>query len=81
MIAQQQRYDAELVKALESALKQARALGYAAEQMRVSLSVADEVCTTYFEVVPPRGQFVLGGDLTVQVDLNTHNVIQFERGQ
>jgi hypothetical protein len=81
MIAQQQSYDVELVKALERALQQARALGYATERMRVSLSVAEDVCTTYFEVVPPRGQVILGGDLTVQVDLNTQKIIHFERGQ
>lgn len=81
MSAQQLSYDAELVRALERALKQARSLGYDAEKMRVSLSVADDVCTTYFEVVPPPGQVVLGGELTVQVDLNTQHVINFERGQ
>jgi hypothetical protein len=81
MVAQQQSYDTELVKALERALKQARSLGYDAEKMRVSLSVADDVCTTYFEVVPPPGQVILGGDLTVQIDLNTQNVIHFELGQ
>ena len=81
MVAQQQSYDVELVKALEKALQQARTLGYEAEKMRVSLLVANDVCTTYFEVVPPPGQAILGGDLTIQVDLNTHHVINFERGQ
>ena len=81
MSTQQLSYDAELVSALERALKQARSLGYDAEKMRVSLSVAEDVCTTYFEVVPPPGQVVLGGELTVQVDLNTQHVINFERGQ
>jgi len=71
----------DLVKAFEVALDKARELKYQLERMKVTFSVADDACTAYFEVVPEPGHLVLGGDLTVKIDLNTKQVIDFERGQ
>jgi len=71
----------DLVKAFEVALDKARELKYQLERMKVTFSVADDACTAYFEVVPEPGHLVLGGGLTVKIDLNTKQVIDFERGQ
>jgi hypothetical protein len=78
---QQQTYDAKLVNALGGALKKARELGYENEKMKVTLSVSDSVCKVYFETIPEPGHAILGGDLTIDVDFNTHRIIDFERGQ
>jgi len=65
----------------EVALDKACELKYELERMKVTFSVSDDACTAYFEVVPEPGHLVLGGDLTVKIDLNTKQVIDFERGQ
>ncbi len=71
----------DLVKAFEVALDKAREFKYELERMKVTFSVLDDACIAYFEVVPEPGHAVLGGDLTVRIDLNTKQVIDFERGQ
>src|SRR5437773_677791 len=71
----------DLVKAFEVALDKAREFEYELERMKVTFSVSDDACTAYFEVVPEPGHVVLGGDLSVKIDLNTKQVIDFERGQ
>src|SRR6266567_4469401 len=60
----------DLVKAFEVALDKAREFKYELERMKVTFSVSDDACTAYFEVVPEPGHLVLGGDLTVKIDLN-----------
>ena len=69
------------MKAFEVALDKAHELKYQLERMKVTFSVADHACTAYFEVVPEPRHVVLGGNLTVKIDLNTKQVIDFERGQ
>jgi hypothetical protein len=81
MNSQQQTYDSKLVAALGVAIKKARELGYGIEKMKITLSVTDRVCTAYFETIPEPGHAILGGDLTIKVDINTQTVIDFERGQ
>ena len=81
MDPQQQTYDANLVKALEAAMKKARELGYEIERMKVTLSVSQSVCKAYFETIPKPGHAILGGDLTIEMDFETHRIINFERGQ
>jgi len=81
MNPQQELLDANIVKALEIGLKKARELGYDIEKMKVTLSVSDGACIVYFEILVPPGQGMLGGDLTVTIDLKSQRVIKFERGQ
>ena len=70
----------DLVKAFEVALDKAREFKYELERMKVTFSVSGDAWTAYFEVVPEPGHLVLGGDPTVKIDLNTKQVIDFERG-
>ena len=80
-ILERQARQRDLVKAFDVALDKAREFKYELERMKVTFSVSDDACTAYFEVVPEPGHLVLGGDLTVKIDLNTKQVIDFERGQ
>ena len=81
MNVQAEQYDAQLVGAIGVAIGKARELGYDVEAMSVKASVADRTCTVYFEPVPEPGSAILGGDLTVDVNLDTKEIVKFERGQ
>jgi hypothetical protein len=78
---QKKRYDANLIKSLEVALQKARELRYEVEEMSVTLTCSDEICTAYFALIPEPGHAVLGGDLTVRVGLKDLKVVDFQRGQ
>ena len=81
MSTQQELYDARLVKALEIATQKARGLGYDIEKMKITLSASKSMFTLYFEVQPELNQAILGGDLTITLEIDTLRILGFERGQ
>lgn len=74
-------YDTQLVRGIQTALRTARGLGYPVESMDITASVAQGVCTIHFSPLPIPGCIRSGGDLTVTIDAETDELIQYERGQ
>ena len=74
-------HDASYLNAVEIAMVKARELGYPVGKMKVTFFRTNGVCTTYFETMPESGHAVLGGDLTVNVELRTLKIVGIERGQ
>ena len=74
-------YDTQLVRGIQTALRKARELGYHVESMDVSASVAEGICTIHFAPLPSSGFLQTGGDLTVTINAETDELIQYERGQ
>lgn len=81
MLLERERYDETITQALRVALAKARELGYEVEKMQVTVSVRDVKATAYFETIPEPGHAILGGDLTVVVDVKTLAVVDVQRGQ
>lgn len=78
---QESEYDTQLVGGIRSALAKARELGYDVEDMDVTASLSEGVCSVHFTPVPAPGFLVAGGDLTVKIDSRTGDVVRYERGQ
>ena len=74
-------FDTQLVRGIQTALRQARALGDHVETMDITASVSDGVCHIHFSPIPALGTIQTGGDLTVSVNSDTDEIIGFERGQ
>ncbi len=74
-------YDTQLVRGIQAALRTARGLGYHVETMDITASVSQGVCTIRFASLPAPGFILSGGDLTVTIDTETDELIQYERGQ
>ena len=74
-------YDTQLVRGIQTALRTARGLGYPVETMDITASVSQGVCTIHFAPLPALGIIQSGGDLTVTIDAETDELIQYERGQ
>ena len=74
-------FDTQLVRGIQTALRQARGLGYHVETMDITASVSDGVCHIHFSPIPAPGTLQSGGDLTVAINSDTDEVIRYERGQ
>ena len=74
-------YDTRLVCGIQTALRTARELGYPVESMDITASIFQGVCTVHFAPLPSPGYATCGGDLTVTVNAETDELIQYERGQ
>ena len=74
-------YDTQLVRGIQTALRKARELGYHVETMDISASVAKGICTIHFAPLPTRGFIQSGGDLTVTVNPETDELLEYKRGQ
>jgi len=81
MSTQAEQDDRKVLQALNVAMQKARELDYELEKMAVTLSRTKQTCTAYFHPIPEPGHAVLGGDLTVVVDLGRMECIRVERGQ
>lgn len=74
-------FDTQLVRGTQTALRQARGLGYHVETMDVTASVSDGVCHIHFSPIPVPGTIQTAGDLTVSVNSDIDEIIGYERGQ
>lgn len=74
-------FDARLLAGIRVALGKARELGYAVERMDVTASVSQGICKVYFAPLADPGTIVSGGDLSLNVDPQTEEVIGVQRGQ
>ena len=74
-------YDTQLVRGIQTALRTARELGYHVETMDVTASVSQGICTIHFAPLPTPGFIVCGGGLTVTLNAETDELIQYERDQ
>ncbi len=73
--------DTQFVRGIQTALRQARGLGYHVETMDITASVSDGVCHIHFSANSAPGTIQAGGNLTVSVNSDTDEVIGFQRGQ
>ena len=73
--------DTQLVRGIQTALRKARELGYHVETMDITASVSDGICTIHFAPLPTPGFISCGGDLTVAINAETDELMQYERGQ
>ena len=74
-------FDTQLVRGIQTALRQARGLGDHVETMDITASVSDGVCHIHFSPIPAPGTIQTGGDLTVAINSGTDEIIGYERGQ
>ena len=74
-------YDTQLVRGIQTALRKARELGYHVETMDISASVAEGICTIHFTPLPTPGFIQTGGDLTVTINAETDELMEYKRGQ
>jgi hypothetical protein len=74
-------FDTQLLRGIQTALRQARGLGDHVETMDITASVSDGVCHVHFSPIPAPGTIQTGGDLTVSVNSDTDEIIGYERGQ
>ena len=74
-------FDTHLMRGIQTALHQARGLGYHVETMDITANVSDGVCHIHFSPIPAPGTIQTGGDLTVSVNSDTDEIIGYERGQ
>ena len=74
-------FDNQLVRGIQTALHQARGLGYHVETMDITASVSDGVCHIHFSPIPAPGTIQTAGGLTVSVNSDTDEIIGYERGQ
>ena len=74
-------YDTQLVRGIQTALRKARELGDHVETMDITASVSDGICTIHFAPLPTPGFISCGGDLTVAINAETDELMQYERGQ
>lgn len=74
-------FDTQLVRGIQTALRQARGLGYHVETMDITVSASDGVSRIHFSPNPSPGTLQTGGDLTVAVNSEIDEVICCERGQ
>ena len=74
-------YDTRLVRGIQTALRTARELGYHVETMDITASVSEGICTIHFAPLPTPGFILCGGDLTVTINAETDELMQYERGQ
>ena len=80
-VAAASEFDTQLVRGIQTALRQARGLGYHVETMDITASMTDGVCNIRFSPIPASGTIQAGGDLTVSVNSDTDEIIGYERGQ
>ena len=74
-------YDIQLFRGIQTALRQARELGYHVESMDITASVLDGQCNVHLAPLPIQGCITCGGDLTVTIDAETGKLLHFQRGQ
>lgn len=74
-------FDTQLLRGIQTVLRQARGLGDHVETMDITASVSDGVCHVHFSPIPAPGTIQTGGDLTVSVNSDTDEIIGYERGQ
>jgi hypothetical protein len=77
----EQEFDTRLQAGIRAALRKARELGYEVEQMDVTASVVDELCSVQFAPRPVPGTISTGGDLSLTVDPRTEQIVETRRGQ
>jgi hypothetical protein len=73
-------FDTHLIRGIQTALRQARGLGYHVETMDITASVSNGVCHIHFSPIPSPGTIQTGGDLTVSINSDTDEIIGYERG-
>jgi hypothetical protein len=74
-------HDRRLAKGLEVAILTARKLDYGVEQSEISFSMTDDICTVHFAPMDTPDEIVMGGDLTVRVDVESNKLLDYEFGQ
>ncbi len=74
-------FDTQIVRGIQTALRKARELGYPVEAMDITASVSNGICNIHFAPLPQLGYITTGGDLTLFVNADTDELIQYERGQ
>ena len=74
-------HDAQLLARIRIGLRTARNLGYDVGRMDVTASVADGMCDVYFAPVSQPGFLTAGGDLMLEIDSRTEEIVSCRRGQ
>ena len=74
-------FDVRLLTGIRIALGKARELGYAVERMDITASVSKGICKVYFAPLAVPGAIITGGDLSLDVDPQTEEIMGVQRGQ
>lgn len=74
-------FDTQIVRGIQTALRKARELSYPVEAMDITASVSNGVCNIHFAPLSQPGYIITGGDLTLFINADTDELIQYERGQ
>ena len=74
-------HDTRLLTGIRVGLRKARELGYDVEKMDVMASISENICSVHFAPIPDPGFIVSGGDLSITVNSQTEEVVQYKRGQ
>jgi len=74
-------FDTRLLTGIQVALRKARELGYPVERMDVTASVSRGICSIHFAPLSAPGTIATGGDLSLNVDPQSQEVVGIKRGQ
>jgi hypothetical protein len=74
-------FDAQLLAGIRIGLSKARELGYPVERMDVTASFHQGCCSVHFAPIAKPGTILTGGDLSLTIDPESHQVTTIERGQ
>lgn len=74
-------FEKKLLSCIETGLKKARELKYIVENMKLSAWIENSHCFVYLEPQSDPNTIVTGGDLTIKIDFDRNQIIEFIRGQ